>query len=161
MTKQTQPILHAPDFCSRGTAHGICPSQHSQESLSCGLSHFPARLIDESNFHMVHLASGEHDWGAQQMVFEEQDVVASHNTSSQMMQQKVCKCLFSSSVAHFYWSLHGLREATGRNLTYLKYSPGPEAKTRSFSESLTIPRVDLQQQLPPHPSSNTLPPELR
>lgn len=31
------------------------------------------------------------------MVFEEQDVVASHNTSSQTVQQKVCACLLSTS----------------------------------------------------------------
>ena len=31
------------------------------------------------------------------MVFEEQDVVVSHNTSAQTVQQKVCNCLLSTS----------------------------------------------------------------
>lgn len=36
------------------------------------------------------------------MVFEEQDVVSSHNTSSQIVQQKVCKnLLFNSAYTLF------------------------------------------------------------
>lgn len=78
-------------------------------------------------------------WTAQQMVFEEQDVVASHNTSCRRVQQSQRVSAFHFCICSFYCSVHGLREAAKRNLTYLKYShrPASEAKMRSISGSLT------------------------